>query len=132
MLNDEPERRGQGAEEEAKAGLGGSGLMAYQWFSWNGERRRFKAVMRSPASPAVRRMGRGTLRAGWSRGGYEENDPSMSRNDGMRDSIFGGLPLGNDFWNRVIAFCEDGNYYVGYARTIAASDKCKPIAVFIH
>ena len=26
MLNDEPERRGQGAEEEAKAGLGGSWL----------------------------------------------------------------------------------------------------------
>ena len=26
MLNDEPERRGQGSEEEAKAGLGGSWL----------------------------------------------------------------------------------------------------------
>jgi hypothetical protein len=26
MLNDEPERRGQGVEEEAKAGLGGSWL----------------------------------------------------------------------------------------------------------
>ena len=41
-------------------------------------------------------MGRGTLRAGWSRGGYEENDLSMTRNVGMMDRIFEGLPLGKD------------------------------------
>ena len=53
-------------------------------------------MIRSPASTAVRRMGRGTLRAGWSRGGYEENDLSMTRNVGMMDRIFEGLPLGKD------------------------------------
>ena len=39
MMNDEPERRGQGAEEEAKAGFGGSLLWPNQWFSWKGEQR---------------------------------------------------------------------------------------------
>ena len=32
--------------------------VAYLWFTWNGEQRRFKAVMRSPVRSALRRMGR--------------------------------------------------------------------------
>ena len=32
--------------------------MAYQWFSRNGEHRRFTAAMRSPVRSALRRMGR--------------------------------------------------------------------------
>ena len=41
--------------------------VAYQWFSWNGEPRRFHVVMRSSARPVALRMGRATLRPGWVR-----------------------------------------------------------------
>ena len=41
--------------------------VACQWFSWNGEPRRFHVVMRSSARPVALRMGRATLRPGWVR-----------------------------------------------------------------
>jgi hypothetical protein len=40
------------SQGEGIRGLRRKLAVAYQWFTWNGEQRRFKAVMRSPASPA--------------------------------------------------------------------------------